>query len=149
MSETIIEAGLDHLDQVTLLFDAYRRFYRQAPDEARARAFLRERLRNRDSLILLALDDEAGPLGFTQLYPSFSSVRMRPLWILNDLFVAPEARGRGVGRRLMEAACLRAKEAGMVALELATEKNNTTAKVLYESLGYEIDEAFDHYELTL
>ena len=149
MSVIIIEAGLDHLDALTPLFDGYRRFYRQAADEAGARAFLQERLHNRDSLILLALDDETGPLGFTQLYPCFSSVRMRPLWILNDLFVAPEARGRGVGRQLMEAARLRAQEAGMVALELATEKNNTTAKALYESLGYELDEAFDHYELTL
>ena len=149
MSTTIIQAGLEHLDQVTPLFDGYRRFYRKASDEAGARTFLRERLTNRDSVILFAMDGTSVPLGFTQLYPSFSSVRMRPLWILNDLFVAPEARGRGVGRRLMEAARGRAQAAGMVALALATEKNNTTAKALYESLGYELDTAFDYYELAL
>ena len=149
MTVTILQAGLEHLDQVTPLFDAYRRFYRKPTDEAGVHTFLRERLTNRDSLILFALDDAAVALGFTQLYPSFSSVRMRPLWILNDLFVVPEARGRGVGRRLMEAARERAQAAGMVALALATEKNNTTAKALYESLGYELDTAFDHYELAL
>ena len=148
-SVTIIQADLEHLDQVTPLFDAYRRFYRKPADEARAQAFLRERLSNRDSLILFALDGASTALGFTQLYPSFSSVRMRPLWILNDLFVVPEARGQGVGRRLMEAARERAQAAGMVALALATEKNNTTAKALYESLGYQQDTAFDYYELAL
>ena len=149
MTVTILQAGLEHLDQVVPLFDAYRRFYRKPTDEAGARTFLHERLTNRDSLILFALDDASVALGFTQLYPSFSSVRMRPLWVLNDLFVVPEARGRGVGRRLMEAARERAQTAGMVALALATEKNNTTAKALYESLGYERDTAFDYYELAL
>ena len=148
-SVTIIQADLEHLDQVTPLFDAYRRFYRKPADETGAQAFLRERLSNRDSLILFALDSASTALGFTQLYPSFSSVRMRPLWILNDLFVVPEARGQGVGRRLMEAARERAQAAGMVALALATEKNNTTAKALYESLGYQQDTAFDYYELAL
>lgn len=148
MPVTIIQAGLEHLDQVTPLFDAYRRFYRKPSDEAGARAFVHERLHNGDSLILLALD-EATPLGFTQLYPAFSSVRMKPLWILNDLFVTPEARGQGVGRQLMEAARLRGQEAGVVVLALATEKNNATAKALYEALGYERDTAFDYYELAL
>ena len=150
MPLTIIEAEREHLDQVTLLFDAYRQFYQQAADEASARIFIKERLHNRDSLILLALADESlRPLGFTQLYPAFSSVRMRPLWILNDLFVIPEARGQGVGRRLMEEARRRAQQAGMVALALATEKNNTSAKALYEALGYELDTALDYYELSL
>ncbi len=150
MPITIVQAEREHLDQVTPLFDAYRRFYRKPTDEAGARAFLQERLHNGDSLILLALD-EATPcaLGFTQLYPVFSSVRMRPLWILNDLFVTPDARGQGVGRRLMGAARRRAQQAGMVALALATEKNNTPAKALYEALGYELDTALDYYELSL
>ena len=150
MPLAIVQAGLEHLDLVTPLFDAYRLFYGKPTDNAGARAFLQERLHNGDSLILLALD-EATPraLGFTQLYPVFSSVRMQPLWILNDLFVNPDARGQGVGRRLMEAARLRAQEAGVVALALATEKNNTPAKALYEALGYELDTAFDYYELPL
>lgn len=150
MPLTIIEANLQHLDQVTPLFDAYRRFYRKPADAAGARAFIQERLRNRDALILLALDETtARAAGFTQLYPAFSSVRMRPIWILNDLFVTPDARGQGVGRRLMEAARQRAQQAGVVALALATEKDNAPAKALYEALGYALDTAFDYYELAL
>ena len=146
---TIIQAGLEHLEPLTALFDGYRRFYRQSANVAGAEAFLHDRLRKRDSVILMALDEESGALGFTQLYPAFSSVRMCPLWILNDLFVVPEARGQGVGRLLMEAAREQAQQAGVPVLALATEKNNTTAKALYESLGYEQDTAFDHYELSL
>lgn len=149
MPHTVLHADLSHLDQLTPLFDGYRRFYRKPADQAAARAFLQQRLENRDALILLAVDDAARGLGFTQLYPSFSSVRMRPIWVLNDLFVTPEARGKGVGRALMEAARHRAQEAGVAMLTLATEKHNTRAKALYESLGYEHDAAFDYYELPL
>ena len=73
--------------RVAPLFDAYRSFYGQPPDIARADAFLRERLARGESALLLAeRDGEA--LGFTQLYPLFSSVRTARLWLLNDLFVA-------------------------------------------------------------
>jgi len=150
MTITIFQAERKHLDQVTPLFDAYRRFYRQPSDEARARAFLQARLDNQDSLILMALDEASSRgVGFTQLYPAFSSVRTQPIWILNDLFVVPEARGRGVGRQLMDAARRAAEQAGVAALTLATEKNNATAKALYASLGYTLDGAFDYYELSL
>lgn len=148
----VIQAALPHLDLLVPLFDAYRRFYRKPADEAGARAFLTDRLRRQDSLVLIAVDDAHAPargLGFTQLYPAFSSVRMRPIWILNDLFVAPEARGGGIGRTLMEAARERAAAAGVAALALATEKDNTVAKALYESLGYTLDTAFDYYELKV
>jgi ribosomal protein S18 acetylase RimI-like enzyme len=87
--------------------------------------------------------------GFTQLYPSFTSVRMKPLWILNDLFVAPEARRCGVGRQLMDAALELAKSTGAARLVLSTAKDNASAKSLYFSLGYRVDERFDHFELPI
>jgi GNAT superfamily N-acetyltransferase len=51
---------------------------------------------------LAEADGEA--LGFTQLYPAFASLSLAPSWILNDLYVEPAARGRGVGEALMQAA---------------------------------------------
>jgi hypothetical protein len=95
---TIVEAGGEHLDLVAPLFDAYRQFYRQPPDLAAARAYLAERLARGESRVLLALlgaGAGASPAGFAQLYPSFSSLTLRPVWILYDLFVAPAARRRG------------------------------------------------------
>jgi GNAT superfamily N-acetyltransferase len=151
MRVKIVRARLEHVGLIAPLFDAYRRFYKQAPDLAGAAAFLRERLANEQSVVFLALNEDAPDvaLGFVQLYPSFSSVRMRPIWILNDLFVAPEARRGGVGRLLMDAALQLARATGAARLALSTAKDNVTARSLYLSLGYQIDEDFDHLELPV
>ena len=146
---SILRATPDHLDVVAELFDAYRQFYRQPPDLEGARTFIRERLLRKDSVILLALDAEAEAVGFTQLYPLFSSIRMQPTWMLNDLFVAHAARRRGVAQALLHEAHRLAIRAGVAVITLATEKTNVSAKALYESLGYERDDALDYYELTL
>ena len=141
MTETcgfnISRATLADLDAVAPLFDAYRVFYGKWSDIAAARAFLHERLVNDESVVLLARDDASGiGLGFTQLYPSFSSVAARRLWILNDLFVAEFARRRGVARALMQSAREHALQTGAIRLTLQTERRNVQAQALYESLGY-------------
>jgi ribosomal protein S18 acetylase RimI-like enzyme len=121
------------------LFDSYRQFYDQPADPARAEAFIRERLEASESVIFVAEaggDGAGGILGFVQLFPSFSSVTARRIWVLNDLFVAAEARGSGVGRALMEAAREHAVKTGAKRLTLETTSGNNTAWSLYESLGY-------------
>jgi ribosomal protein S18 acetylase RimI-like enzyme len=147
----IRQATLDDLDSVAPLFDAYRQFYLQPPDLPLARAFLHARLAAGESLVYLAAEDEGTALGFVQLYPLFSSTAARPgrTWLLNDLYVVPAARGRGVGRHLMERARRLALDTGAVAIELATARTNATAQALYESLGYRRDEQFLHYSLEL
>ncbi len=84
-------------------------------------------------------------LGFAQLYPSFSSVSMKRLWILNDLFVVPSSRRGGIGRALMAAAEDLARATSAKGLVLATQKTNATAKALYEARGWKLDDVFDHY----
>jgi GNAT superfamily N-acetyltransferase len=144
----IIEAGPEDLEAVARLFDAYRVFYRQASDVAAARTFLAERFKRRDSVIFLARD-AADPVGLIQLYPSLSSVSMRPIWILNDLFVASAVRGRGVGRKLMDRARDFARASGALRIELTTERTNTTAQALYTACGYARDDVFYKYILTV
>ncbi len=144
----LIRADLEHLDRLAPLFDAYRVFYEQPSDLAAARAYLWERLRNLESVIFLALDRDQA-LGFTQLYPSFSSVSLERVWILYDLYVVPEARRQGIGRALMGRARTFARESGAKALLLETAVDNLAAQALYESLGYVRDTGFYHYELTL
>src|SRR6476469_11209885 len=107
----IRRATLEDLDLVAPLFDGYRRFYGQAADIPRAKAFLRERLERNESTILLAMRDGKAA-GFTQLYPLFSSVRTARLWLLNDLFVAAEGRRQGVARALLNAAARACREDG-------------------------------------
>lgn len=150
MADLVREAGPADVDLVAPLFDAYRQFYRQPSDLALAHAFLRKRLERRESVIFLA-EREGRPVGFVQLYPLFSSTSARPrrLWLLNDLFVAPEARGGGVGRALMNRARRLAEETGAAGLELVTARTNTAAQRLYESLGYRLDDQFLRYELGL
>lgn len=131
------------------LFDLYRQFYGKPPDPALAASFLDERLRLGESAIFVA-ESEGRALGFVQLYPSFSSVSAFPLWVLNDLFVAAEARGMGVGRALMEEARAHAIRTGARRLTLETVAENTRAWKLYESLGYVLaDPSARFYSLEL
>ncbi|MET0339869.1 MAG: GNAT family N-acetyltransferase [Polyangiales bacterium] len=137
MSLTVLRATLEHVDLLTPLFDGYRQFYRQPSDLARARAFLTERLERDESVVFLALDhDDDVACGFTQLYPSFSSVRTQRTWVLNDLFVDPAQRRRGTARALLDAAHAHAAETGAAWVSLSTEQTNETAKALYVATGY-------------
>lgn len=147
-SVVVRRADASDIDTLTSLFDGYRVFYEKPSDPHGARAFLSQRLSKADSVIFLAEVGGVG-LGFTQLYPLFSSVRMRPIWLLNDLFVAPEARKQGVARALMLRAQAHAVETGAAGLELATAKDNHTAKSVYEDLGWALDTDFDHYSITV
>ena len=141
-------ATLADLPALVPLFDGYRQFYSQPSDVARAERFLRERLEQGESVIFLAL--EAGvALGFVQLFPSLWSVAACRSWILNDLFVMPERRGKGVARALLDRARAHAESTGAGGMSLATQHGNLRAQRIYESLGWLKDEEFFHYELPL
>ena len=145
----VTQATLDDLDDLAVLFDGYRVFYERASNPAVARDFLRERLALRESVIFLARDANGAALGFTQLYPCFSSVSARRLWILNDLYVAEAARGRGVARALMDRAKRHALQTGALRLVLQTAHDNARAQALYESLGYVRSDGMYEYSLEL
>lgn len=130
---------------VAPLFDAYRRFYDQPADPARASAYLHDRLERGESTIILAESEARDLAGFCQLYPTFCSVEAAPIFTLYDLFVRPEARRGGVGRMLLLAAERLAAERGMARMDLSTARTNHTAQALYESLGWERDDAFYNY----
>ena len=142
------QATIADLDALAPLFDAYRRFYRASADLPGARQFLHDRFSHSQSVVFLAFDGDAAA-GFTQLYPSFSSVSMARIFILNDLFVSPEARGRGAGAALLRAAAEFGRRAGAVRLELSTELANTTAQAVYEHLGWKRNTVFCSYQLAL
>ena len=144
----IHRASLDDLPHLVPLYDGYRQFYRQRSDPGLAERFLRDRLTRGDSVIFLA-EDDSGPLGFTQLYPIYSSISAGPAWVLNDLFVAPGARKGGVGRALLERARAHGMETGARWLSLSTGRTNVTAQRLYETLGWVRDTEYYHYELPL
>jgi ribosomal protein S18 acetylase RimI-like enzyme len=149
VSHDVRQATIDDLDAVVPLFDAYRQFYGKLSDLAGGREFLLERFVNRDSVILLAQAGAGAPAGFVQLYPSFSSTRMTRIWILNDLFVMPDARRSGAGRALLAEAVRFGRQTGAARLVLSTARSNESAQGLYESMGWQRDEMFYEYALTL
>ncbi len=145
MSTTTRLATLADLDAVAPLFDAYRQFYDQAPDPALAKRFLRDRLQNAESVIVLAIGETGQAIGFCQLYPTFCSVEAQPIYSLYDLFVSPAARRSGTGKLLLQAAEQLARAHGKARMDLTTAKTNTAAQAAYESLGWQRDEVFYAY----
>ncbi len=145
---TVNEAGLSELDAIAPLFDAYRQFYGQAADLPAARGFLHERLARKESTVFLA-QDGTGPVGFTQVYPSFSSVSVGRIFILTDLYVDPRARQQGIGARLLKATVDYAAACGARRVELTTARTNHTAQALYEAEGWVRDEVFYIYRCAV
>lgn len=144
----IREASTDDLPVLGRLFDEYRQFYQLPSDLEKAHAFLKARLGGHDSTVLVAADDGQGLIGFTQLYPTWCSLLAGPVYVLYDLYVAPQARRRGVGRALIHAATERGRHDRKLRMSLSTAKANHGAQSLYESLGWERDEEFYVYNLN-
>lgn len=136
---------------VVNLFNEYRVFYKKESDLALAERFIRERLDNNESVIYVAMDVEK-PVGFTQLYPKYSSGRAVKNWILNDLYVDESYRKQGIGGKLINEAAQFAKLNGAEFIQLETGVDNYTAQSLYHDIGFirqPPDEEFYLYKLSL
>jgi ribosomal protein S18 acetylase RimI-like enzyme len=136
------------IEQMADLFDLYRIFYRQESDRNAARNFLLARLDNKESEIIVA--EESGKLlGFTQLYPQFSSTQMKKFWVLNDLFVLEVYRRMGLAKALIKAAAQFAKDNKAPGLLLETEKTNVIGNALYPACGFKEYNDSNFYWLEL
>ena len=131
-------AKAEDLPSLSALFDSYRQFYGQPADPEACLRFMQQRMEQGDARQLVAQDPEGSLLGFVQLYPLWSSVRMKPLWLLNDLYVAESSRSKGVGSALLEAAKTMALQTGACGLSLETSPDNRKAKSLYERSGFDL-----------
>ncbi|MDZ5474487.1 GNAT family N-acetyltransferase [Bacillus sp. 31A1R] len=140
----IRRATQEELDLVVELFDGYRTFYNQPYDKEGARKFIYDRMLNNESMIFLAFEEDEA-IGFTQLYPTFSSVSMRKSLILNDLYVKTNARRKGVGEALINKAFEYAKEIGAKGVLLETGRENTKAQALYEKMGFTLEDNHFYY----
>jgi GNAT superfamily N-acetyltransferase len=144
---TIRKAGREDIEDLTVLFDLYRVWYHQPSDIAAARQFLLQRMEKQESAVLVAVQGDA-LLGFTQLYPIFSSVSLQRAWLLNDLYVHGSVRKQGVAKQLLEAARQHGRETGAKWLLLQTGNDNFTAQSVYEKNGWKrVSDYF--YELPL
>lgn len=144
----IFQATIEDLEGVSNLFNLYRMFYQQESDLEGAKTYIKKLVENKES-VLFVVKDEQNYVGFTQLYPTFSSISMKRAWILNDLYVDKKARKQGVGELLLHKAKEYAIETGAKSLSLSTARDNYSAQRLYEKNGYKRDPQFYHYELDL
>ncbi|MDF1510366.1 GNAT family N-acetyltransferase [Robertmurraya sp. DFI.2.37] len=144
----IYQATIADINGVAPLFDQYRQFYQQPSDLEGAKSYLKERVTKKESIIFIVKND-GNYIGFTQLYPTFSSISMAKAWILNDLYVAKNARKQGVGELLLQKVKEFAIETKAKSISLSTAPDNDTAQRLYEKHGYIKDVQFFHYELNL
>lgn len=134
------------LNQIALLFNAYRVFYKKEADIDKAKTFLQNRITNNDSEIFVAENEDHQLVGFVQLYPLFSSTRMEKLWLLNDLFVNPEYRGKGISIGLIEKAKQLVKDSNACGMFLETEKSNIIGNQLYPKTGFKLNTSSNFYE---
>jgi GNAT superfamily N-acetyltransferase len=141
---TIIRANRTHLKELAVLFDGYRVFYEQESNLEAAENFIAGRVDKDESVIFIAQSEEK-LVGFTQLYPLFSSVSMQRSWLLNDLFVDENQRGKGVSKMLINAAKEHAIQTKSKGLTLETDKENLVGNSLYPAIGFTLDKGHNHY----
>nr|WP_261764543.1 GNAT family N-acetyltransferase [Paenibacillus xylanexedens] len=154
MTIKIRQATLNDISEVSRLFNEYRIFYGQHSDIEAATFFIKERMSKQESMIFVAECNEESKvpdtaLGLVQIYPSYSSVSMGPIWILNDLFVDSTYRQQGIARKLMQAVMKQAKKQQILRIVLSTAISNRQAQALYESEGYTQDQSFMYYECNV
>lgn len=132
---TVRKAKKKDIEQLVVLFDKYRIFYKQKGDVQAAKLFLKKRMKRKESVIFVA-EERRVLIGFTQLFPIFSSVSMQRTWLLNDLYVNENARGKGAAGVLLNAARDYGKETKSKWLLLQTAADNHTAQKVYEKNGW-------------
>ncbi len=145
----IRKATTNDLDQLTDLFNQYRVFYKKSSDISAGKEFLKERMVNNESEIFVALNEEDNFTGFVQLYPIFSSTRMKRLWLLNDLFVAPSYRGQGISVSLIDKAKELCRSTNACGLLLETAKTNTAGNKLYPRTEFVLESDSNFYVWNL
>lgn len=141
----IRKATPEDLKFVVALFDQYRVFYENESDPEKAEKFIAERLQLNDSQIFVAETNDKVLVGFVQLYPLFSSTRMKRLWLLNDLFVDNAYRGKGISKQLIDVSKELCKQTNACGLLLETAKTNVIGNTLYPKVGFSLDENHNYY----
>ncbi|MEH7379964.1 GNAT family N-acetyltransferase [Bacillus sp. JJ1533] len=144
----IYQATIEDLEGVSNLFNLYRMFYQQTSDLEGAKTYIRNRIESKDSIIFVVKDKQEY-VGFTQLYPTFSSISMKRAWILNDLYIDVKNRNQGIGEMLLHKAKDFAIKTGAKSISLETAPDNYVAQRLYKKNGYKKDSQYYHYDLDL
>lgn len=141
----IKKATLADLEELNELFDGYRVFYEKVSDKPASKAFLKDRIEQNESVIFISRSSEGVATGFVQLYPLFSSTRMKRFWLLNDLYVDSNFRGQGFSKALIERSKELCHETDACGMMLETAKDNHVGNQLYPVTGWSLDKDHNFY----
>lgn len=141
----IKKATLADLEELNELFDGYRVFYEKESDKPASKVFLKERIEQNESVIFISRNNDGVATGFVQLYPLFSSTRMKRFWLLNDLYVDSNFRGQGFSKALIERSKELCCETGACGMMLETAKDNHVGNQLYPATGWSLDKDHNFY----
>ena len=149
MKFNIIEAKSKHIEQVGELFDLYRQFYKYESNLIESTNYIKDRIKNNESIIFIAINDANEAIGFVQLYETFGSLDLGKIIILYDLYVKEDHRKNNIGRQLMIRSHEYAKKIKAKRIQLSTAIDNFIGQSLYESLGYVKDIDFYTYDFEI
>ena len=149
MEFKIIEAQSKHIEQVGELFDLYRQFYKYESNLIESTNYIKDRIKNNESIIFIAINDANKAIGFVQLYETFGSLDLGKIIILYDLYVKEDHRKNNIGKQLMIRSHEYAKKINAKRIQLSTATDNFIGQSLYESLGYVKDIDFYTYDFEI
>lgn len=145
---TIKQAVIQDIPRIVPVFDSYREYFKQKRNPVSTEQFLFDRFEHRESIMFIA-EADGDVVGIAHLYPSFSSLSLQRVWILNDFFIIERFRGQGIGKQLIFAVKEYARLTKAKGIELSVEHTNTNAWAFWESGGFKLDEEFRYYFFKL
>ena len=149
MDFKIIKAEKKHIQEIGILFDLYRQFYKYESNLIESTNYIKDRINNNESTIFIAISDANEAIGFVQLYETFGSLDLGKIVILYDLYVKEDHRKNNIGRKLMIKSHEYAKKINAKRIQLSTAIDNYIGQSLYESLGYVKDDDFYTYDFEI
>ena len=134
---TIAVADEPDLPELLTLMRGYCDFYEVAPSDEALMAMSRALIADpaREGLQLIARDEQGTAIGFATIFWSWSTTRAARIGVMNDLYVAPSGRGRGVAEQLIEACVERVRSRGGALLSWQTAPDNHRAQAVYDRIG--------------
>jgi GNAT superfamily N-acetyltransferase len=141
-------ARTDEIEEMLPLIRAYCEFYETEPDDDGLREMFRTLVAEPSQGAVFIARDGGRAVGFATLDWKWSSLKAARIGYLEDLFVDPEARGKGIADALIETCSDRCRELGMPAMEWATAPDNHRAQKVYDRTGA-VSDPFIEYDLEL
>ena len=139
----------EEVEEALPLIAGYQTFYEAEPNEERNRRFFRRFVAPSDEGLLLGAWVDGRMVGFATIYWTHSSSRAVDIALMNDLFVAEEVRGHGIGQALIAACADAGREAGKAVLEWYTATDNHRAQRAYDAVPGVSRSAWFSYEIDL